>query len=316
MSENQQLDSGSAAMEAAPVMPVSASAGAQLRAAREAAGLHIAALAVSMKVPVKKLEALEADRWDLLPDAVFVRALASAVCRTLKIDSAPVMRQLPQVATPRLAAEDQGINTPFQRAGNSALPQLGAWLRRPTVWAVMALLAGAIALWLVPEVHVSELVATSPDKVPQPAVLPVPAEVAPPPVAAVEIIPGPRDAVAPASAPVPVAVPTTTTTPTTLAAPTPVAAAAPVKVASAPSNPGTGILVFKAKDATWVEVVDAHKAVLVRRTLAAGETVGYTGELPLSVVVGRIEGVAVEVRGQSFSPEPLAGTNVARFEVK
>jgi cytoskeleton protein RodZ len=50
--------------------------------------------------------------------------------------------------------------------------------------------------------------------------------------------------------------------------------------------------------------------------LAAGETVGYTGELPMSVVVGRIEGVAVEIRGQSFSPEPVAGTNVARFEVK
>ena len=37
-------------------------AGALLRAAREASGLHIAALAVAMKVPVKKLEALEADR--------------------------------------------------------------------------------------------------------------------------------------------------------------------------------------------------------------------------------------------------------------
>ena len=36
-------------------------AGALLRQAREASGLHIAALAVTMKVPVKKLEALESD---------------------------------------------------------------------------------------------------------------------------------------------------------------------------------------------------------------------------------------------------------------
>jgi len=35
-------------------------AGMMLRKAREASGLHVAALAVSMKVPVKKLEALEA----------------------------------------------------------------------------------------------------------------------------------------------------------------------------------------------------------------------------------------------------------------
>jgi hypothetical protein len=33
-------------------------AGALLREAREAQGLHVAALAVAMKVPVKKLEAL------------------------------------------------------------------------------------------------------------------------------------------------------------------------------------------------------------------------------------------------------------------
>ena len=50
------------------------SAGAMIRAAREASGLHVAALAFSMKVPVKKLEALESDRLDLLLDSVFVRA--------------------------------------------------------------------------------------------------------------------------------------------------------------------------------------------------------------------------------------------------
>jgi cytoskeleton protein RodZ len=56
----------------------SLTAGAMLRKARMAAGLHVAALAVSMKVPVKKLEALESDRLDLLPDVAFVRALASS----------------------------------------------------------------------------------------------------------------------------------------------------------------------------------------------------------------------------------------------
>ena len=37
------------------------SAGAILRMAREAQGIHIDTLAVAMKIPVKKLEALEAD---------------------------------------------------------------------------------------------------------------------------------------------------------------------------------------------------------------------------------------------------------------
>ena len=62
-------------------------AGGLLREARQAAGLHIAALAVALKVPVSKLEALEADDYAKLTDTVFVRALASSVCRALKADS-------------------------------------------------------------------------------------------------------------------------------------------------------------------------------------------------------------------------------------
>ena len=75
--------------------PVPVTAGFLLRLAREANGLHIAALAVSIRVPVKKLEALEANRLDELHDPVFIRALAGLVCRALKIEPAPVMDLLP-----------------------------------------------------------------------------------------------------------------------------------------------------------------------------------------------------------------------------
>jgi cytoskeleton protein RodZ len=69
--------------------PGSPSAGALLRAAREKQGLHIAALAAAIKVAPRKLDALENDRWQDLPDATFTRALAQTVCRTLKIDARP-----------------------------------------------------------------------------------------------------------------------------------------------------------------------------------------------------------------------------------
>ena len=68
------------------------SAGRLLREAREKQGLHIAALAAAIKVAPKKLELLESDRFDALPDATFTRALAQTVCRALKIDPAPVLR--------------------------------------------------------------------------------------------------------------------------------------------------------------------------------------------------------------------------------
>jgi cytoskeleton protein RodZ len=88
-----------------------------LRTAREAQGLHIAALAVSLKVPVKKLEALEADRFDLLPDVVFVRALTLSVCRTLKLDPKTVMSALPQRQSPQMKTDLDGLNTTFQAPG-------------------------------------------------------------------------------------------------------------------------------------------------------------------------------------------------------
>ena len=45
-------------------------------------------LCASLKVPQAKLEAIEADRYQDLPDPTFVRALALAMCRALKVDPA------------------------------------------------------------------------------------------------------------------------------------------------------------------------------------------------------------------------------------
>lgn len=87
-------------------------AGARLKQAREAAGMHVGALAVMLKVPVHRLEALESERWDLLPDAVFVRALAGSVCRALKVDATPVLEKLPN-PTRQPVAPDDGLNAPF-----------------------------------------------------------------------------------------------------------------------------------------------------------------------------------------------------------
>ena len=131
-------------------------AGTLLREARMEAGLHIAALAVALKVPVAKLEALEADNFAVLPDTVFVRALASSVCRTLKIDPAPILALLPQSKSPRLVAGNAGINAPVKgsssSAGNGSFAPASSGGKKS--WAiavvVLALLAGALAIMFVP----------------------------------------------------------------------------------------------------------------------------------------------------------------------
>src|SRR5690349_7533028 len=99
-------------------------AGMLLRQAREAAGLHVASLAGIMKVPIPRLEALEEDRYEELPDIAFARALASSICRTLKVDPAPVMERLPQKPRPSLARSEGGINEPFRAPGDGPAPGL------------------------------------------------------------------------------------------------------------------------------------------------------------------------------------------------
>lgn len=126
-----------------------ASAGALLRQAREAAHVHVEALAVSLKVPARQVDALEADRVDLLPDAVFARALAASVCRQLKVDPAPILALLPQ-DRPDQVRDAGSLNQPFRTPGALNAPAWREWLRRPAVVVALALVLGALLLLVLP----------------------------------------------------------------------------------------------------------------------------------------------------------------------
>ena len=128
------------------------SAGSMLRRAREARGLHIAALAASIKVSPRKLEALEADRYADLPDMTFTRALAQTMCRALKIDAEPVLDKLPQAGDlPKLAQVGGGLNAPFRAAPGGHDPGDFTFHRKPVFWATLLVLIGSLALALMPE---------------------------------------------------------------------------------------------------------------------------------------------------------------------
>ena len=89
-------------------------AGALLRQARQARGLHLMALSASLKVAPGRLEAMEEDRWHDLPDAAYARALAHTVSRALGIDPQPVLSSLPAASQPRLETLDEGLDEPFR----------------------------------------------------------------------------------------------------------------------------------------------------------------------------------------------------------
>ena len=76
------------------------------------------------------------------------------------------------------------------------------------------------------------------------------------------------------------------------------------------------MVVFKAKGQSWVQVTDASGTAVLQRLMEPGETVGASGSLPLSVVVGSVRDTEVLVRGKPYNTAAMAKDNVARFEVK
>lgn len=297
-------------------------AGGLLREARQASGMHIAALAVALKVPVSKLEALEADNFTVLPDTVFVRALASSVCRVLKVDAAPVLALLPQSPSPSLAADSAGINAPVKgsvakSAVSSASFSGNGSASRSVGFVVLALLVGALALYFYPRGEdravspstSAPVASTAPDAVPTGAAeAPLaerPSEAAPAPAVS-----------APALVSAPPQPAVATAAPATSAAP----ASAPSVAASAPAaaaaDTPVGTLVLRARSESWVQVKDATGALALQRNLAAGESVSVSAQPPLAVVVGRADATEVTVRGKPFDLAAVSRDNVARFEVK
>lgn len=301
--------------------PAAVSAGALLRQAREAAGLHVAALAVSLKVPVKKLEALENDRLDLLPDAVFARALASSMCRALKVDSAPILERLPLTATPRLSPADQSINTPFHAPGERARSSVLDQLSKPVVLVVLVLLIAALIMILFPSIKSSAegQASTSDDKAVESSVIPVSAigpvvTVTQPVLSAPAVLQQSITITSPApaaSSPLPLSNDTAAASLVAVPAAS-IVSATPAQVSGSTS----GLVVLKAKGTSWVEVTDGSGVVQVRKTLEAGEAISASGTLPLSVVVGRVDNTEVQVRGKGYDLSRIAKDNVAKFEVK
>ncbi len=346
----------SEALGAAP-QPASAgvvSAGTMMRNAREAAGLHVAALAVSMKIPVKKLEALEADRLDLLHDAVFVRALAASVCRALKIDPAPILSKLPLNSAPQLSPDERGINAPFHSPNDASGVAIPALLTRPSSLFVIALVVAGIAVFFFPDIKVPDVsndlanqtmrssessgspqVVQSPVQVIEASPVPVMASATVPPATGeaaafppIAVTSSTVETPAPMSKVLAPSIPSVAgshplavaSRPTAIASRPVDLASQPVLAASRPSSapvlPSTGTVVFKAKGSTWVKVVDAKGIVQLSKTLAEGEVVGASGAMPLSVVIGRVDATEVAVRGLAFNLTGVSRDNVARFEVK
>ncbi len=292
----------------------------RLRQAREEAGLHIAVLATMLKVPVKKLDALEQGRFHELPDVTFARALASSACRHLKIDSAPVLAELPGVQLAPLTQMAVDSKPAFRPAGAAAVSwTVPAFVKAPSVWmAAVLLLSAAVVYWW-------------PSEGVLPTWMAVPA--AEEGVASSNALPE-SDPVESAAAPQVMNPPSASPLASPEAAPPVADTSALVPSAASPSSAQTSVAPIEAADAvaessgaealllivgtgdTWLEVVDAQGSVLLRRMLRTGEEHRFSAQPPYRVVLGNAGAARVVVRGKDFDTTPFVRNSVAKFEVQ
>lgn len=292
-------------------LPGSTSAGLLMRSAREASGLDISVLASMLKVPVNKIEALEADRFDVLPNLMFARALASSVCRSLKIDVASVLSLMPSSISTVIKVHEFGANTSFNAPRQGSRLPLWRQVSMPVVISFFLSFA-AVLLFLLPVLPaISENEASLTLRVDETSQSRLNGLL--PNGSAVRVN---RDDFSDGST-----VQTTSSSSSSENSDIPSVGNSVIGVpialpaASEVVAGGAGLLVLTAKQTSWVQVVDALGVVQVRKTLQAGEAVNISGALPLAVVLGRADAVDVQVNGKPFKVTAREKENTARFEV-
>ncbi|WP_158291741.1 helix-turn-helix domain-containing protein [Lampropedia puyangensis] len=130
--------------------------GALLQHYRQERHVSLHELAAVLKVTPDKLDALERDAYEKLPDMVFTRALALSICRLLGADSAPVMALFPSASSPKLGRDSDGLNQPFKGGeqptlGSSSIKEASSAPK--VLLAVGALLLAAVAVYFWPQVQ-------------------------------------------------------------------------------------------------------------------------------------------------------------------
>jgi cytoskeleton protein RodZ len=310
-----------------------ATAGARLRAAREATGLSVDAVAQQLKLAPRQVKALEDDDWQRLPGRTFVRGFARNYARFVQIDPDAVIALLPApdaapaLERPALAASRRPMGEiPVERVTK---PSAARWL----VPLLIILIIAAIAYFQLgrSSFHLPELLSSiaSHDTDSEPA-SGVPATTATPGTGLPAL---PNPVAQPGPAPAAPGVPATSTAAGTsgnatravpggavTVLPTPPAADSSAVAATTPATGGAAPaetpLVLTFKGTSWAEVKDAKGRVVLQITGGAGMTQTISGVPPLELSLGNARDVDVTFRGQALDLTPYTRGNVAHVSLQ
>jgi len=254
-------------------LPVASTAGAQLRAAREAAGWSQEAVAQQLKLAPRQVRAIEEDDYARLPGRTFVRGFVRNYARLVRLDPTAVSR--PMVELP------------------VASVRRNSWARWLIPLALLAIVAAAGVYEFMRNAGGSRRLAEN-AAVTSPPVPASPSTALPNPLASAK-----TESAAPMEKSAAAAVaPSNTTAPTAES----VAPATTVATPGAAASDAPLLLTFKEK--SWVEVKDGNGAAIFMQTGAAGTTQTLSATPPLDVSIGNAAGVTVTYRGQSIDIAP------------
>jgi cytoskeleton protein RodZ len=286
----------------APVAPLSA--GGQLRAAREAAGMSIDAVAQQLKLAPRQVKALEDGDYTQLPGRTFVRGFIRNYARLLRLEPDAVLGALP-AATVAPTLESPALHPTAPTIGElpTAEPSRHGWTRWAIPLTLVAIVAATAAWeWLHPS---SERRFGATRDLPRAAATaevgdtPLPNPVVTQPATAGA---GPNDA---DIAPVPSAA---------VAGARPSPEPSPAQAPPAPLAEGRLELAFR--DYSWTEVKERGGRVLLAQMNAGGTTQTVTGSPPIEVVIGNAADATLTWRGKRVELAPHTRQNVARLTLE
>lgn len=269
--------------------PTNEGVGAMLRARRLALGLSQSDIANMVKLSARRIEALENERWEELPNGPFLRGFLRNVARALNLDAAALTEKvdasLTRSSSPDSIFAPQGVtHATLPRRSGPADDRRGG--RTLVYGAFLFALIAALIAWSGTESFDRTIAAAK-------GINQAPTTVAMAPTA-------------PAASRIAVPDASVTTTP-----------ASPDQAAAgkAPSPASALALLFHFNEESWVEVRSADGKVLLQRLNAAGSEQEVDGEAPFSLVVGNAKGVALKFRGQTVDLTPYTRDSVARLKL-
>lgn len=272
--------------------------GAVLAAAREAAGLTQTDVAGQMRISLRQLEAIEGDRYDELPGAVFVRGFVRNYARLLSLDPLPLLHALEPALgseTPLRAQHFAGALPVHSRRGYTRV-----WVSLFVVLVVGVLGAAVYEYWRsrttgagassVPEVPLAK---PDPPSVPVAGTASVPVTTSEPVLLTPELVSQSSIDAAASAAP---------------------NAGASAEQSANAARGGRLELTFVAE--SWVEVRDKDGNVIHSGTGIANTSRIVEGTPPLSISIGNASGVRITYNRKPVDIAANASRNIARLTLE